>query len=165
MIICVGETLEERDAGTAEAVVSRQIEGSVPAGESAAVAASRLAVAYEPVWAIGTGRVAAVEDVIAMHVAVRVRLAAIFGEEAEKIRILYGGSVNGENAASLGLDGTETFDFAGLKRGATELEVTATKADGTKKTFKAKVRINTPKEWDYYAHGGVLQYMLRQMAS
>ena len=73
--------------------------------------------------------------------------------------------VNGENAASLGLDGTETFDFAGLKRGATELEVTATKADGTKKTFKAKVRINTPKEWDYYAHGGVLQYMLRQMAS
>jgi len=73
--------------------------------------------------------------------------------------------VNGENAASLGLDGTEVFDFAGLKVGATELDVTATKADGTKKTFKAKVRINTPKEWDYYAHGGVLQYMLRQMAA
>jgi aconitate hydratase len=73
--------------------------------------------------------------------------------------------VNGESAASLGLDGTETFDFAGLKAGATELEVTANKADGTKKTFKAKVRINTPKEWEYYAHGGVLQYMLRQMAA
>jgi len=73
--------------------------------------------------------------------------------------------VNGESAASLGLDGTEVFDFAGLKAGATELDVTATKADGTKKTFKAKVRINTPKEWDYYAHGGVLQYMLRQMAA
>ena len=73
--------------------------------------------------------------------------------------------VNGENAASLGLDGTESFDFAGLKAGATELDVTATKADGTKKTFKAKVRINTPKEWEYYAHGGVLQYMLRQMAA
>lgn len=73
--------------------------------------------------------------------------------------------VNGENAASLGLDGTETFDFAGLKAGATELDVTATKADGSKKTFKAKVRINTPKEWEYYAHGGVLQYMLRQMAA
>jgi len=73
--------------------------------------------------------------------------------------------VNGESAASLGLDGTEVFDFAGLKTGATELDVTATKADGTKKTFKAKVRINTPKEWDYYAHGGVLQYMLRQMAA
>ncbi|MES2682854.1 MAG: aconitate hydratase AcnA, partial [Pseudomonadota bacterium] len=72
--------------------------------------------------------------------------------------------VNGESAVSLGLDGTEVFDFAGLKAGATELDVTATKADGTKKNFKAKVRINTPKEWDYYAHGGVLQYMLRQMA-
>lgn len=106
VIICVGETLEERDAGQAEAVVSRQVEGSVPAGETAAVAASRLALAYEPVWAIGTGRVAAVEDVIAMHAAVRERLTAIFGEEAEKVRILYGGSVNGENAAALlGADG------------------------------------------------------------
>ncbi len=73
--------------------------------------------------------------------------------------------VNGESAVSLGLDGTEVFDFAGLKAGATELDVTATKSDGTKKNFKAKVRINTPKEWDYYAHGGVLQYMLRQMAA
>ena len=101
VIICVGETLEERDAGKAEAVVSAQVEGSVSHGETAAVAASRLALAYEPVWAIGTGRVAAVDDVIAMHAAVRARLAAIFGEEAEKIRILYGGSVNGENAAGL----------------------------------------------------------------
>lgn len=101
VIICVGETLEDRDAGRAEAVVSRQVEGSVPASESAAVAAGHLALAYEPVWAIGTGRVAAVEDVIAMHAAVQARLAAIFGEEAAKIRILYGGSVNGENAAGL----------------------------------------------------------------
>ena len=73
--------------------------------------------------------------------------------------------VNGESAVSLGLDGSESFDFAGLKAGATELDVTATKSDSTKKTFKAKVRINTPKEWEYYAHGGVLQYMLRQMAA
>jgi triosephosphate isomerase len=101
VIICVGEMLEERDAGKAEGVVSRQVEGSIPASEGAAVATGRLALAYEPVWAIGTGRVAAVDDVIAMHAAVRARLVAIFAEEADKIRILYGGSVNGENAAAL----------------------------------------------------------------
>jgi len=101
VIICVGETLDERDAGKAEAVVARQIDGSVPPAEAAAVAAGRIAVAYEPVWAIGTGRVAAVEDVIAMHAAVRARLVAAFGDEAARVRILYGGSVNGENAAGL----------------------------------------------------------------
>ena len=101
VIICVGETLAERDAGKAEAVVGAQVDGSVPAGEIAAVSAGRLAVAYEPVWAIGTGRVAAVEDVITMHAAVRARLVAAFGDEAAKVRILYGGSVNGENAAAL----------------------------------------------------------------
>ncbi|MFM9937766.1 MAG: triose-phosphate isomerase [Novosphingobium sp.] len=101
VIICVGETLAERDAGKAEAIVARQIDGSVPPGEGAAAAAGRLAVAYEPVWAIGTGRVAAVEDVIAMHAAVRVRLVAMFGDDAARVRILYGGSVNGENAAGL----------------------------------------------------------------
>jgi aconitate hydratase len=73
--------------------------------------------------------------------------------------------VDGQSAVSLGLDGTEVFDFDGLKAGATEVSVTAKKADGKTVSFKAKVRINTPKEWDYYAHGGVLQYMLRQMAA
>ena len=73
--------------------------------------------------------------------------------------------VNGESAQSLGLDGTEVFDFDGLVNGATEVSVTATKADGSKVPFKAKVRINTPKEWEYYENGGVLQYMLRQMAA
>ena len=73
--------------------------------------------------------------------------------------------VDGQTVVSLGLDGTEVFDFDGLKAGATEVSVTAKKADGKTVNFKAKVRINTPKEWDYYAHGGVLQYMLRQMAS
>jgi triosephosphate isomerase len=101
VIICVGETLAERDAGDAEAVVARQVDGSVPSGESAAVAAGRLALAYEPVWAIGTGRVAAVEDVVSMHAAVRARLVAAFGDDAAQARILYGGSVNGENAVGL----------------------------------------------------------------
>jgi len=73
--------------------------------------------------------------------------------------------VNGESAATLGLDGTEVFDFDGLTDGAKEVSVTAKKSDGTSKTFQAKVRINTPVEWSYYKHGGVLQYMLRQMAS
>jgi triosephosphate isomerase len=101
VIICVGETLDERDAGKAEAVVARQVDGSVPSAEGTAVAAGRVALAYEPVWAIGTGRVAAVEDVIAMHAAVRARLVAAFGDDAASVRILYGGSVNGENAAAL----------------------------------------------------------------
>jgi aconitate hydratase len=72
--------------------------------------------------------------------------------------------VDGQSAQSLGLDGTEVFDFEGLARGATEVSVKAKKADGKTVSFKAKVRINTPKEWEYYEHGGVLQYMLRQMA-
>ena len=71
--------------------------------------------------------------------------------------------VDGQSAVSLGLDGTEVFDFDGLKEGATELTVNAKKA-GKATTFKVRVRINTPKEWEYYAHGGVLQFMLRQMA-
>jgi triosephosphate isomerase len=103
IIVCVGETLDQRDAGEAEAVVGAQVDGSIPTGEAAdeAVAAGKVAIAYEPVWAIGTGRVAAVEDVIAMHRAVRDRLVAAYGENGAKVRILYGGSVNAENAADL----------------------------------------------------------------
>jgi len=103
VIVCVGETLAERDAGKAEAVVGKQIDGSLPKGDgiAEAIAAARLAIAYEPVWAIGTGRVAAVADVIAMHAAVRARLIAAFGDSHAKVRILYGGSVNGENAGAL----------------------------------------------------------------
>ena len=71
----------------------------------------------------------------------------------------------GENAATLGLDGTETFDIDGLEPHASEVGVTARKADGIAKAFRARVRINTAKEWDYFEHGGVLQYMLRQMAA
>lgn len=111
VIVCVGETLEERDAGRAEAVVAGQVDGSLPVGEGAldSVAAGRIAVAYEPVWAIGTGRVADVPDVVAMHAAVRERLTAAYGDTAAKVRILYGGSVNAGNAADLlaadGVDG------------------------------------------------------------
>ncbi|MBA4355473.1 MAG: triose-phosphate isomerase [Novosphingobium sp.] len=103
VIVCVGETLAERDAGKAVKVVAGQVDGSMPVGEGSAdaVALGKIAVAYEPVWAIGTGRVAAVEDVIEMHAAIRARLIALYGEAGEKVRILYGGSVNAGNAAEL----------------------------------------------------------------
>ena len=98
VIVCVGETEAERDAGQAEAVVGAQVDGSVPRGEGAH---AQVTVAYEPVWAIGTGRVPSVADVGAMHRAIRARLLAIYGEAGAQVRILYGGSVNADNAAEL----------------------------------------------------------------
>ncbi|MFM5947723.1 MAG: triose-phosphate isomerase [Novosphingobium sp.] len=97
-IVCVGETEAERDAGKAEKVVCKQLDGSLPQGEGVA---ARVTVAYEPVWAIGTGRVPSVEDVGAMHRAIRARLSAIYGEDGAAIQILYGGSVNAKNAEEL----------------------------------------------------------------
>jgi triosephosphate isomerase len=97
-IVCVGETEPQRDAGQAEAVVAKQLDGSLPRGEGAA---AQVTVAYEPVWAIGTGRVPSVADVAAMHRAIRARLVAIYGADGAGVRILYGGSVNAGNAAEL----------------------------------------------------------------
>jgi triosephosphate isomerase len=96
-IVCVGETLEEREAGKALDIVLAQVAHSLP--DSAA--GGWLSVAYEPVWAIGTGRVAEPADVAEMHAAIRTALVTRFGEQGEKIRILYGGSMNGDNAAVL----------------------------------------------------------------
>ncbi len=97
-ILCVGETLEQRDAGQAEAVVTAQLAGSMPDG----AAAGWLSIAYEPVWAIGTGRTPTEDDVAAMHGAIRAKLVELLGAEtAGAMRVLYGGSVNGANAASL----------------------------------------------------------------
>lgn len=103
IIVCVGETLEERDGGKAEAVVSAQVTASMPDADAAAdaVASGKVAVAYEPVWAIGTGRVAEVADVVAMHAQIRQQLLALYGESGVKVRILYGGSVNAGNARDL----------------------------------------------------------------
>jgi len=70
----------------------------------------------------------------------------------------------GESHESLGLTGLETFDIEGLTIGAKTVTVKATADDGSVKTFEAKVRIDTPKEWDYYQHGGILQYVLRNLA-
>ncbi|WP_024278917.1 triose-phosphate isomerase [Xanthobacter sp. 126] len=96
-VVCVGETLVERDAGEAAAVVTRQVRQSVPEGATAA----NLVIAYEPIWAIGTGRTPTTDDVAEVHGAIRHILAERFGAEANGIRILYGGSVKPDNAAAL----------------------------------------------------------------
>ncbi len=71
---------------------------------------------------------------------------------------------DGDSAESLGLTGEESFDITGLEKGSKEVDVTATTDSGESKRFKARVRIDTPKEWDYYEHGGILPYVLRQLA-
>lgn len=96
-IICVGETEAERDAGKTLDVVSNQIGGSVPEGATAA----NTVIAYEPVWAIGTGRTPTTEEVAEVHAAIRRQLVERFGAEGEGMRILYGGSVKPSNAAEL----------------------------------------------------------------
>lgn len=96
VILCVGESEAERDAGRALATVTAQLGASLPAD-----GAGRLAIAYEPIWAIGTGRTATPRDVGEMHAALRGRLVEAYGPEGERVRILYGGSVNAGNAAAL----------------------------------------------------------------
>ena len=96
-IVCVGETRAERDSGRALAVVGARLDGSLPDGATA----ENLVVAYEPVWAIGTGLTPTPDDVAEMHGFIRQRLAARFGAEGEGMRILYGGSVKPSNAKEL----------------------------------------------------------------
>ena len=98
VIVCVGETEAQRDAGEAESVVATQLEGSLPRAEGAV---DKVTVAYEPVWAIGTGRTPTVDDIGQIHRAIRARLVAIYGEAGASVRILYGGSVKPDNAAEL----------------------------------------------------------------
>ncbi|MBW7471127.1 triose-phosphate isomerase [Marinobacter sp. M216] len=97
-VVCVGETLDEREAGQAEAVVARQVKEGL--ANVAADQWDRIVVAYEPVWAIGTGKTATAEDAQAMHASIRGVLSEI-GAPAESISLLYGGSVKADNAAAL----------------------------------------------------------------
>ena len=98
-ILCVGETLAEREAGRTFEVLRRQLDGSL--SEADATLAAEIVVAYEPVWAIGTGKTASPEQAQEAHAFVRARLADRYGRTAEAIRIQYGGSVKPENAAEL----------------------------------------------------------------
>lgn len=99
IILCCGESLETRDAGEAESFVLKQLKASLPKIDDAA---ERLTVAYEPIWAIGTGRTATTKDIAAMHKAIRGLLDETYGEETSaQVRILYGGSVNPENAREI----------------------------------------------------------------
>jgi triosephosphate isomerase len=101
-VVCVGETEAQKDAGRTLDVVAGQIAGSLPAGADAA----KVVIAYEPVWAIGTGRTPTIDDVAKVHAAIRDEVAKALGADvAQGMRILYGGSVKPDNAKDLlGLD-------------------------------------------------------------
>jgi triosephosphate isomerase (TIM) len=96
-IVCVGETAEQRSADGQEEAVGWQLKGSLPDG----FANGNGLVAYEPIWAIGTGRPATPDDIQTMHGFIRAELQRQFGDAGRTVRILYGGSVTAENAASL----------------------------------------------------------------
>ena len=96
-IVCIGETEADRDAGRTLDVIATQLDGSLPQGATAAT----LVIAYEPVWAIGTGRTPTLAQIVEVHSFIRDRLAARIGPEAAATRLLYGGSVKPANAAEI----------------------------------------------------------------
>jgi triosephosphate isomerase (TIM) len=96
VVLCIGETEAERDAGATVGVLDRQLEGSLPEGASA----ENLVIAYEPVWAIGTGRTPRVEDIATVHAHLRRRLCALV-DSGDSLRLLYGGSVKPDNAGQI----------------------------------------------------------------
>ncbi|MBP7334905.1 triose-phosphate isomerase [Niveispirillum sp.] len=103
-LICIGETLAEREVGQAGSIVTGQLRDSLPPG----IAADRLIIAYEPVWAIGTGRTADADTIAAMHALIKAELSALL-PGGDAVRLLYGGSVTPANAATIlhlpGVDG------------------------------------------------------------
>lgn len=96
-IVCIGETEAERDAGRTLDVIGGQLDRSVPEGATAVT----LVVAYEPVWAIGTGRTPTIAEIAEVHAFLRARLSARIGAEAAGVRLLYGGSVKPSNAVEI----------------------------------------------------------------
>ena len=98
-ILCLGETLDEREGGVTETVVARQLDAAINVSGIEGIAQS--VIAYEPVWAIGTGKVASPEQAQAVHAFIRDRLAQLDSEVAQQVQILYGGSMNPANAAEL----------------------------------------------------------------
>jgi len=98
VILCVGESLEVREAGGAVATVGAQLNGSLPDSLNAE---AELAIAYEPIWAIGTGKIPTVAEIGEMHASIRSRLVDRYGAYGSNVRILYGGSVKASNAAEI----------------------------------------------------------------
>jgi len=96
-VVCIGETEGERDAGTTLDVIGTQLTGSLPEGASS----TNLVIAYEPVWAIGTGRTPTLDEIAEVHRFIRERLTARIGADAAGVRLLYGGSVKPSNAAEI----------------------------------------------------------------
>jgi len=122
-IVCIGETGEERERGETETVLSSQIAGSVPGGATA----ENLVLAYEPVWAIGTGLTPTGDDIAAAHAHIRARLRERSGDVADLVRILYGGSVKPANAGEiLAVDGVDGALVGGASLKATDFLAIAT---------------------------------------
>nr|WP_319251523.1 triose-phosphate isomerase [uncultured Celeribacter sp.] len=96
-VVCVGETLEQREAGETLTLIRAQVEGSLPASADPA----KLVIAYEPVWAIGTGKVPTIEQIAEVHDDIRATLTKRFGAAADDIPLLYGGSVKPGNASEI----------------------------------------------------------------
>jgi triosephosphate isomerase (TIM) len=116
-IVCVGETHAEREAGEQAAVVVRQLRGSLPPEASS----ETVVVAYEPIWAIGTGLTPTPRDVVSVHNGIRALVADMFGQRCAKIRLLYGGSVKPSNCNELlTLDNVDGALVGGASLKATE---------------------------------------------
>jgi triosephosphate isomerase len=98
VILCVGEALEIRERGNAVATVMAQLDGSLPQGQEGE---AELAIAYEPIWAIGTGKIPTIEEIAEMHGAIRAKLSQRYGSAGGEVRILYGGSVKASNAGEI----------------------------------------------------------------
>lgn len=116
-ILCVGELLDEREAGTTTDVVLSQLRAGLSAIDASVVAS--MAIAYEPVWAIGTGKTATPEDASDVHREIRHALTSLIGDRGADVPILYGGSVNAKNAAGL----MAASDVGGLLVGGASLEI------------------------------------------
>lgn len=97
VILCVGETLTQRESGSAEAIVTAQIAADLSADSTS----NNTVIAYEPIWAIGTGKIPSMDEIAQMHAAIRAKLVALIGQDGNNVRILYGGSVKASNAGDI----------------------------------------------------------------
>ena len=101
VILCVGESLQDREAGRALEIVTAQLSASLPRGDVGGFGAPGLAVAYEPIWAIGTGKVPSMQDIAEMHATLRGQMIEVYGDRGTQVPLLYGGSVKASNAAEI----------------------------------------------------------------